>query len=226
MNEETLTGRLGYRFADPVLLERALTHRSCGADNNERLEFLGDGVLNLVTAATLYDRFPTLSEGELSRVRASLVRQDTLAQLARAIELGQFLKLGSGELKSGGFDRDSILADGLEAVIGAVFKDGGFGAAQRLVLSLFAEPLAQIDPHAILKDPKTQLQEYLQKRGLGTPVYRVLEVLGEPHKQRFRVECLLPGCPDVAQGEGSSRRGAEQAAAARALERLESGPAT
>jgi ribonuclease III len=215
-----LTRRLGYVFRDAVLLARALTHRSRSSQNYERLEFLGDSILSFVIADVLYDRFPQLSEGELTRLRATLVRRETLATLARELDLGDCLELGSGELKSGGFDRDSILADGLEAVFGAVYKDGGVETVREVVLRLYQPILNSIDPNSILKDPKTRLQEFLQRKSLATPIYTVLELSGEPHQQHFVVECRLPGVNEAVRGEGSSRRYAEQAAATRACELL------
>ena len=215
-----LTKQLGYAFRDGALLARALTHRSHSSKNYERLEFLGDSILSFIIADILYDRFPQLSEGELTRLRATLVRRETLATLARALDLGDCLDLGSGELKSGGFDRDSILADALEALFGAVYKDGGIEAARDVVLRRYQPILENIDPNSILKDPKTRLQEYLQRKSLATPTYNVLEISGEPHKQRFVVECRVSGLPQAVHGEGSSRRHAEQAAATRACKLL------
>jgi ribonuclease III len=215
-----LTKRLGYVFRDAALLARALTHRSRSSRNYERLEFLGDSILSFVIADVLYDRFPQLSEGELTRLRATLVRRETLAALARELDLGDCLDLGGGELKSGGFDRDSILADGLEAVFGAVYKDGGIETVREVVLRLYQPILDSIDPSSILKDPKTRLQEFLQRKSLATPIYNVLEVSGEPHQQHFIVECRVPGMAEAVRGEGSSRRYAEQAAARRACELL------
>ena len=215
-----LENRLGYTFRDAALLARALTHRSRGADNNERLEFLGDSILNLVVSAYLYDRYPQLDEGALTRLRASLVNKPTLASLARGLDLGRFLLLGEGELKSGGFDRDSILADTLEAIFGAVYQDAGLETTQRVVLALQDAKLAALDPRVVPKDPKTQLQEWLQKRSQPTPEYRVIEITGEAHNQRFVVECRVAGLEEAATGSGGSRRIAEQEAAARALERL------
>ena len=215
-----LTKQLGYVFHDATLLARALTHRSHGSQNYERLEFLGDSILSFIIADVLYDRFPQLSEGELTRLRATLVRRETLATLARELDLGDCLELGSGELKSGGFDRDSILADALEAVFGAVYKDGGIEAARDVVLRRYQPILDSIDPNSILKDPKTRLQEFLQRKSLATPIYSVLELSGEPHQQRFVVECRVPGLTEAVRGEGSSRRYAEQAAATRACELL------
>lgn len=217
---ETLCRRLAYAFRDPALLTRALTHRSKGADHNERLEFLGDSVLNFVISAELYDRFPQLAEGDLTRLRASLVRKPTLAAHARTLDLGQFIELGGGELKSGGYERDSILADTLEAVFGAVFKDGGLEEAARVIHLLYQARYAQLDPNTIPKDPKTELQEYLQKHSLPTPSYQILEVVGEAHQQSFVVECRVSGLEKGVKGEGNSRRAAEQQAAERALSLL------
>jgi len=211
---------LGYAFHDETLLARALTHRSHGSQNYERLEFLGDSILSFIIADVLYDRYPQLSEGELTRLRATLVRRETLATLARELDLGNCLELGSGELKSGGFDRDSILADALEAVFGAVYKDGGLEAVRKVVLHRYQSILSTIDPNSILKDPKTRLQEHLQRKSLATPTYTVLEVSGEPHQQRFVVDCRVPGLAEAVRGEGSSRRYAEQAAATRVCELL------
>ena len=188
--------------------------------NYERLEFLGDSVLNFVVSAELYERYPDLAEGELTRLRAALVRQQTLAELARGLELGDCLELGGGELKSGGFDRDSILADTLEAVFGAVYRDGGLEAGRRVILGLYADALAALDPRSIPKDPKTQLQEHLQKHSLPLPGYNILEVAGDPHNQKFVVECRVEGLPAPVRGEGASRRRAEQQAAAAAYEQL------
>jgi len=213
--------RLGYEFGDPSLLARALTHRSRGQRNYERLEFLGDSILSFLIADSLYDRFPDLAEGDLTRLRATLVRRETLAMLARQLRLGDFLELGSGELKSGGFDRDSILADALEAVLGAVYKDGGMEAGSKVVSELYMQVFDSIDPLAITKDPKTRLQECLQGRSLPTPSYEVVSISGEPHQQHFVVQCRVSGIQDPISGEGPSRRNAEQAAAARACELLQ-----
>ncbi len=212
--------RLGYHFSDPALLKRALTHRSKSGINNERLEFLGDSVLNTAVAAELYARFASLSEGELTRLRASLVKQETLAALARRLELGNHLELGSGEYKSGGHDRDSILADALEAVLGAVFLEAGFDTARRVVVDLHRELLDRIDPQSVFKDPKTRLQEHLQKQSYRTPVYTILDVTGEAHNQHFVVECVVPDLDIQVTGQGSSRRNAEQEAATRAFEQM------
>jgi ribonuclease-3 len=215
-----LARRLDYHFKNPELLQRALTHRSKSAEHYERLEFLGDSVLNLVVSNELYDRYPSLPEGDLTRLRASLVRKQTLAELARGLELGRFLELGSGELKSGGFERDSILADTFEAVIGAVYKDGGLEAAAAVVRRLYGQHFERLDPRSVPKDPKTRLQEYLQKQSLPTPTYSIVDISGEPHAQQFVVECRVAGLAEPVRGSGKSRRAAEQEAAARALERL------
>lgn len=217
---EKLERDLGYQFQDHRLLKEALTHRSAGGPHNERLEFLGDGVVNFVIAAALYERFPAATEGELSRLRASLVRRDKLAELAQGIKLGDYLVMGSGELKSGGYRRESILADGMEALFGAVYLDGGFDRCRELILSTYAGALESLPEAASLKDSKTRLQELLQSRRLPLPEYSVVEVTGEAHRQRFRVSCRIPGLEAVATGGGTSRRKAEQDAAKRALELL------
>ena len=212
-----LQDRLQYRFADPQLLARALTHRSFSTDHNERLEFLGDSVLNLAVAALLYGRLSKLPEGDLSRVRANLVKQETLHQVAVTLGLSQVIKLGEGELRSGGNKRPSILADALEAVIGAVHLDAGYGAAEALVHRLFES--VEITPQmpAAAKDPKTELQEWLQGRKMKLPIYRVAATLGAAHKQTFDVECEVPELGAVERGIGASRRAGEQAAAAAML---------
>jgi len=213
MAHEALLRLLGYRFSDPLLLRQALTHRSYGAPHNERLEFLGDGVLNFIIASLLYERFPVLPEGDLSRLRAHLVNQETLSQLARTLDLGQYLLLGEGELKSGGFRRPSILADAFEGILGAIYVDGGFEAAVDVVRRIYEPLLAELDPKSLGKDPKTLLQEYLQGRRLSLPLYNVVSVSGEAHEQRFQVECVILELSIRAEGEGSSRRSAEQNAA-------------
>ena len=215
-----LCRRLEYRFADPALLQRALTHRSHGALNYERLEFLGDSVLNFTISTDLYDRFPELSEGELTRLRASLVKKETLAELARELNLGDCLALGGGELKSGGFDRDSILADAMEAVLGAVYRDGGIVAAQTVVQRLYQHKLAGLQAGGVPKDAKTRLQEYLQQQGSPVPLYNVVDISGDPHNQTFVVECHVNGLNQPTRGEGNTRRLAEQRAAAMALDVL------
>lgn len=213
-----LAERLGLTLTDPALLERALTHRSHGSTNNERLEYLGDAVLTFVVAEMLYRTFPDASEGELSRFRASLVSGEALAGIASSLGIGEHLRLGEGELKSGGQRRATILADALEAVFGAVFLDQGLGAARRVAERLFQAPIAALPSAAELKDPKTRLQEWLQGRGHPLPAYAVLEVSGEPHDQRFLVRCEVPGLSLAAVAEASSRRRAEQEAAQRILE--------
>ena len=207
---------LGHAFNDPRLLTEALTHRSATGPNNERLEFLGDAILNFVIAAELFSVYPQASEGELSRLRASLVKQDALAALARALALGDCLQLGSGELKSGGFRRDSILADTLEAVFGAVYLDSDLETCRGLILRLYRDPLASLPAADTLKDPKTRLQEYLQARQRALPVYNILEITGAAHAQCFTVECSIDNLRTVAVA--TSRRKAEQEAARRALE--------
>ncbi len=211
---------LNYEFEDKTLLQRALTHRSKSADNFERLEFLGDSVLNFTISAELYDRYPNVAEGELTRLRANLVKKDTLALLAREIGLGDFLSLGGGELKSGGFDRDSILADALEAVFGAVSIDGGIEKARVLIVDVYCDLLERVTPDTLQKDPKTQLQEHLQKQSFAPPAYNVIEITGQAHDQSFRVECVVPGLSEPVQGTGRSRRNAEQDAAVIALRLL------
>lgn len=220
---DRLLDRLGLRFRNRTLVEEALTHRSAGSRNNERLEFLGDGVLNFVIAAELFQRYPGSSEGELSRLRSSLVNKEKLAELAARLELGEALKLGSGELKSGGFRRASILADALEAIFGAAYLDSGFDAAKQLILQLYVQDLEHLPDASALKDPKTQLQELLQARRQALPEYAVMEVKGEAHAQTFTVACRIPGDDEPAVGVGDSRRRAEQDAARRALERLTAG---
>lgn len=217
---DTLRERLGYAFREPGLLRHALTHRSYGASHNERLEFVGDAVLNCVVGVVLYERFPSLAEGDLSRVRASLVNQETLARVARDIALGAQVKLGEGEQKSGGADRASILADTLEAVFGAVFLDGGFDAARRVIVDCYGDVLVRADPALLGKDPKTRLQEWLQARRMAVPEYAVVATTGEAHAQTFEVECRITALGLVVTGRGSSRRAAEQAAAEIALERV------
>jgi ribonuclease III len=212
-----LQGRLQHRFANELLLARALTHRSSSADHNERLEFLGDSVLNLAVAALLYERLDTLAEGELSRVRANLVRQETLHQLAVGLGLPELIRLGEGESRSGGSKRPSILADALEAVIGAVFIDGGYPASEGLVRRLFDGVEISPGMAAAARDPKTELQEWLQGRKMKLPVYRVAGTVGAAHKQTFDVECEIPELGAVERGIGASRRAGEQAAAAAML---------
>jgi ribonuclease-3 len=218
------TGRLekalGYAFKQPNLLSQALTHRSHSSPHNERLEFLGDSVLNCTVATLLYQRFPVLKEGELSRLRANLVRQETLAEIAVRLALGDVLRLGEGELKSGGFRRPSILADALEAIFGAIYLDGGFAAAGATIEILYQQRIEQIDPHDAGKDAKTALQELLQARRLPVPQYNLLATRGDAHAQEFEVSCVVPAIDLMVTGCGASRRGAEQQAAQVALDKL------
>ena len=211
---------LGYHFKDPQLLQAALTHRSAGGRNNERLEFLGDAVLGYIVADWLYTLFPDANEGQLSRLRASLVKKETLADIARIVAVGDYLHLGSGELKSGGFRRDSILADALEAILGGIVLDSGFEACRACVQRLFSSKVHQLSMLDELKDAKTRLQEYLQSHQLDLPVYEVTKIAGKSHNQQFYVECRVAGTQQSCQGKGSSRRRAEQAAAAGMLGRL------
>jgi ribonuclease-3 len=215
-----LQKRLGHDFTDQVLLERAVTHRSFSADHNERLEFLGDSVLNLSVAHWLFEKLNDQTEGDLSRVRANLVKQDTLFQLAFDLELSTVLRLGEGELRSGGQKRPSILADALEALIGAVYLDAGYPAAQALVLRLFKNVAVNPQMQAASKDPKTELQEWLQGRKLQLPLYTVVATRGAAHKQMFEVACDIREMGLSQLGLGTSRRAGEQSAAAAMLEIL------
>lgn len=212
---------LDYTFNDKALLRRALTHRSHSGEHNERLEFLGDSVLNFVIAALLYDQFPDMDEGDLSRLRANLVKQSALADIAQTLCLSRYLRLGEGELKSGGFRRPSILSDALEAVFGAVFLDGGFDAAHRVVALQYRPVLADINPVTLGKDPKTLLQELLQARRRELPVYTVINTQGAAHDQLFEVECRIEKPEISVTSSGSSRRAAEQGAAGLAIEALQ-----
>ena len=221
IDHQKLIRILGYHFQDESHIVRALTHRSAGGGHNERLEFLGDSVLNFVIAQALYERFPDAAEGVLSRLRASLVRESTLAEISRDLNVGDYLHLGSGELKSGGFRRGSILADALEAIIGAVLLDGGFDACKLFILSLYKDRISNVDPQDNLKDPKSRLQEYLQAHKCPLPDYRVLSVEGDPHEQVFQIECVIEGLETGTVGVGKSRRKAEQLAAKLALEQLQ-----
>ena len=218
---QKLSRRIGYFFADLGLLELALTHRSFGGKNNERLEFLGDSILNYVIAEDLFHRFPKAKEGELSRLRASLVKGDTLAELAREFQLGDYLKLGAGELKSGGFRRDSILADTVEGIIGAMYLDAGMDVCREHILSWYKERLDATSLKIVTKDAKTRLQEYLQARKHALPQYDVVDIVGEPHDQTFHVHCYIELCEEAIEGKGNSRRIAEQNAASKALKQLE-----
>ena len=212
---------LGHAFADPALLQTALTHRSHSTPHNERFEFLGDSILNGVIARRLFDRFPDLPEGDLSRLRANLVRQDSLHQLASSLSLGSYLRLGEGELKSGGAQRPSILADALEALFGAVWLDAGFDAASAVIVRLYAGMLSSIAPVQPIKDAKTRLQELLQGRRLPLPKYVLAGTAGEAHAQQFKMCCEIDSLKIRTEGSGGSRRAAEQMAAERALERLQ-----
>lgn len=216
---ERLLERLGVRFEDETLLEQALSHRSFGARHYERLEFLGDGLLNFVIAAELFRRCEHDDEGALSRLRASLVRESTLAGIARELDLGAHLNLGTGELRSGGFDRASILADAVESIVGAVYLDQGFDAARDLVLGLFGKRLDELPAAEDLKDPKTRLQELLQGAGLERPEYEVIDEQGKAHERSFTVRCRLPSSDLEVSATARSRRKAEQGAAAAMLER-------
>jgi ribonuclease III len=207
----------GHVFQAPALCHAAVTHRSAAGEHNERLEFLGDSILNCAVARLLYDAHPEVDEGALSRLRATLVSGETLAQIAAGLGLSEHLRLGSGELKSGGFRRASILADALEAVLGAIFLDGGFDAAAAAVARIMAPRMAQLPTAEALKDPKTRLQEALQARGLALPAYNLISATGEPHLQSFSVNCEVAAFGLSAAGEGASRRRAEQAAAAKLL---------
>jgi ribonuclease-3 len=220
MSIDSLAKSLGYQFKTPALLTQALTHRSFSGNNNERLEFLGDSVLNFIIAHQLYLRFSKLPEGDLSRLRAQLVKESTLSEIAFSLNIGDALKLGEGELKSAGWRRPSILADALEAIIGAVYSDGGFASAEALVLKLYAEKLDTIDPKIIDKDAKSQLQEYLQGRKIDLPDYNVVSIEGEAHAQTFKMECVIEKLNITTVGEGTSRRVAEQQAAQLALEKI------
>ncbi|MDH5205019.1 MAG: ribonuclease III [Hylemonella sp.] len=215
-----LQARLQHRFSDSALLSRALTHRSFSADHNERLEFLGDSVLNLAVADLLFSRLQALPEGDLSRIRANLVKQDTLHQLALALGLTGLIRLGEGELRSGGHKRPSILADALEALIGAIYLDAGYGSAQAVVQRLYQSVEINPQMQASAKDAKTELQEWLQGRKMRLPVYRVVATLGAAHKQTFDVECEVLDFNISERGIGASRRAAEQAAAAAMLQTL------
>ncbi len=213
MDLKALEQRLGYTFASAELLQQAVTHRSHGAVHNERLEFLGDAVLNCTIAQVLFQKYARLDEGDLSRLRANLVKQSSLAEIAERIALSDFMRLGEGERKSGGFRRPSILADTMEATFGAVFVDGGFDAARDVIARLFDPVIKVMDPKTLGKDSKTLLQEYLQGKRLPLPVYTVVETRGAAHNQEFEVECAIPKLEISVRGSGRSRRAAEQSAA-------------
>ena len=216
-----MTDRIGHRFADPALRQRALTHRSASGKNNERLEFLGDGLVNLIVAEALFHRFPQADEGWLTRARAQLVREESLAGIARELQLGDQLELGPGELKSGGFRRDSILADALEAMIAAIHLDAGFEACRHIALGWLEPRFATLAESGTEKDAKTRLQEWLQARGLPLPEYALINTRGDEHERMFDVACRIKDPAMEASGDGSSRRQAEQRAARAILERLD-----
>jgi len=216
-----LENRLGYRFEDQDLLTRALTHRSQGTKNYERLEFLGDAILGVVIAETLYHKFDVADEGQLSRLRSRIVRKETLAEVARELNLGEHLLLGLGELKSGGFNRDSILSDALEAIMGGIYLESGHGVVANLIETWFGQKIDALSLSQTQKDPKTRLQEFLQGKALPLPEYRVIDVQGKSHDQIFTVQCCGEELADDLIGKGSSRKIAEQNAAAAALERLD-----
>ncbi|KND61795.1 Ribonuclease III [Candidatus Burkholderia verschuerenii] len=220
MPSSPLESRLRYEFRNAELLRQAITHRSHSATHNERLEFLGDSVLNCVVAALLFQRFGKLDEGDLSRVRANLVKQQSLYEIAQALNVSECLRLGEGELRSGGFRRPSILADTLEAIFGAIFLDGGFDAAHTVIKRLYTPVLDHIDPRTIGKDAKTLLQEYLQGHKIALPTYTVVATHGAAHNQQFDVECAVPKLDVKVTGSGASRRAAEQAAAKKALDEV------
>ncbi|GJJ80247.1 ribonuclease 3 [Pasteurella canis] len=220
-NLERLQKKIGYQFNQITWLKQALTHRSAAVKHNERLEFLGDAILNFIIAEALYHQFPKCNEGELSRMRATLVREPTLASLAREFELGDYMALGPGELKSGGFRRESILADCVEAIIGAISLDSSLEITSEIVQNWYKELLNQIKPGDNQKDPKTRLQEYLQGKHLPLPTYNVIDIKGEAHCQTFTVECTIQNIDRTFIGVGSSRRKAEQAAAENLLQELE-----
>ena len=213
-----LQERLGYVFEKPDLLMQALTHRSHSKKNNERLEFLGDSVLNCTVAEILYERYHDLDEGDLSRVRANLVKQQALYEIAQALQLSDCLRLGEGELKSGGFKRPSILADTFEAIVGAIFLDSGFDSSKKVLRKWYSQILEHVDPRTLGKDDKTLLQEYLQGHQLPLPIYNVVATTGVAHNQQFEVECSIPSLKITLNGKGASRRAAEQAAAKLSLE--------
>ncbi|KOR30608.1 hypothetical protein TI04_04915 [Achromatium sp. WMS2] len=217
---DKLIQRLGYKFTKPDILHQALTHRSVGYPNNERLEFLGDALLGFIIAEALFKQHPQANEGQLSRLRSLLVKKESLAELARLLELGEYLSLGTGEMRSGGHTRDSILSDAMEAVFAAVYLDGGIAAVSQLVMRLYGKQLQKHNPEQVLKDPKTRLQELLQSRGIPLPEYGIPKTCGAPHEQSFRVFCSVAEYSATTEGRGSSRRRAEQHAAKLMLERL------
>ncbi len=217
---ERLQRTLGYVFSEPKLLKQALTHRSSSSTHNERLEFVGDGILNAIVARSLFLAFPQLSEGDLSRLRAHFVRQESLAIIATELQLGDYLSLGEGELKSGGHRRPSILADALEAILGAIWLDGGFVAVEAVLQKLFAARIAAVNPEEAMKDPKTSLQEWLQARKIDLPAYVIERQQGDSPDQIFEVSCTIAELKVSAKAEGTSRRAAEQLAAGAVLHQL------
>ncbi len=221
MDIDQLQQRLGHNFTNAALLQQALTHRSHSSLHNERLEFLGDSVLNCVVASLLFERYNKIDEGDLSRLRANLVKQQSLYEIAQRLELSQCLRLGEGELKSGGFRRPSILADTLEALFGAIFLDAGFDAARDVIRAMYVPILQSVDPKTLGKDAKTLLQEYLQGKKIALPQYNVVATHGAAHNQEFEVECLVPKLDIQVFGTGGSRRAGEQAAAKLALEAVQ-----
>lgn len=221
MDLKLLQSRLGHTFKDAALLQQALTHRSHSGLHNERLEFLGDSILNCVVASLLFDRYSKIDEGDLSRLRANLVKQQSLYEIAQRLELSHFLRLGEGELKSGGFRRPSILADTLEALFGAIYLDAGFDVARTVIRSLYDPVLDTVDPKTLGKDAKTLLQEFLQSKKIALPQYNVIATHGAAHSQEFEIECLVPKLDIQVFGTGGSRRAGEQAAAKLALEAVQ-----
>jgi len=216
-----LSQRLGYQFSNVELLQQALTHRSAAKQHNERLEFLGDAVLGMVVAQALFKRFPTVPEGKLTRMRSTLVKGDTLAELGREADVGELLKLGPGELKSGGHRRSSIIADAMEAILGAIYLEAGLDTTAEVILRLWQSRIDKLDPNEHPKDAKTRLQEFLQSRKLPLPVYEVVDISGKDHDQTFVVHCQIESLGKPIKGTGTSRRKAEQQAARNALEKLD-----
>ena len=214
---QTLSRNIEYKFSEISLLERALTHRSKNKNNYERLEFLGDSILSFVVSDWLFRTFNHVGEGKLSRMRASIVCKESLAEVARRLKLSEFLILGEGEMKSGGFNRDSILSDAVEGIIGAIYIDGGFTHSKAFIMRFFQHQLEKLQPEVVYKDSKSQLQEVLQKRGLDLPLYSVVETSGEQHQQSFRVQCEIKALKKVFYSEGYNRKEAEQKAAAQAV---------
>lgn len=220
MSQEKLAHSINYHFQDEKLLKRALTHRSVSHNNNERLEYLGDSIVNFVVAEALFKRFPNTSEGQLSRMRANLVKKESLAEIANYLNLGDYIYLGSGELKSGGYRRESILADALEALIAAIYLDANLDSCKEKILYWFKEKLANVSSTVSNKDAKTKLQEYLQARKLPLPTYKIVKTVGKDHQQIFHVSCEIPGFKHYQEGQGDNRRRAEQMAAAAILKEL------